>query len=210
MAVARSEIPYHSQYASPELIAEVAAGRCSPADDPRWSESGAASRDEYARWARSGCGMACLQMILAARGEDVPPIAVLGRDCIRYGGYEERPARGYGPLHYAGFVDFVAAELGLAARVAAPLALDALTDAVAGDEVVLASVSVEIRDRAAAPTRRGGHLVLVIDADDSGRRLRFHDPSGDHERNARGVWLDISEFERFYAQRGIAVTLPRG
>ena len=81
VATLRTEIPYRSQYASPELAGEIAAGRLTLAGDPRWRDAGAASVEEYARWARCGCGMACLQMILAARGEPVPPIAELGRRC---------------------------------------------------------------------------------------------------------------------------------
>jgi len=186
VAPGRAEIPYRSQYSS----------RC---------ESGASTREEHLRWSRCGCGMACLQMILAARGDRVPPLVELGLRCSRYGGYEMRPARGYGPLIYAGFVAFAAAELGIEARVAAPLELGELIAAVHGDEVVLASVSVEIRDLVPAPARRGGHLVLVIDADADGARLCFHDPSGE-----RAAWLGAADFERFYAGRGIAVTLPRG
>ena len=150
MSLARREIPYRSQYASAELIAS---GAITLADDPRWQEAGAATPQEYARWARRGCGMACLQMILAARGDSVPPLVNLARDCTRYGGYDEHP-RGYGPLIYAGFVDYVTAELGLSARVAAPLPLRGLLDAVRGEEVVLASVSSEIRTLAPRPGPR--------------------------------------------------------
>jgi hypothetical protein len=210
MAVDRSTIPYRSQYASPELIGAIAAGRIAVAEDPRWRESGAGDLEQYVRWARSGCGMACLQMILEARGErPVPPLAELGGRAIAYGAYEARPARGFGPLIYAGFVDFVAAEFELRARVAAPLALPELVGAVAADEVVLASVSNEIRALPTRPARRGGHLVLVFDASADGRRLRFHDPAGDGPHNTSGVWLEREVFERFYAGRGVAVALPR-
>jgi hypothetical protein len=183
VSVARTQIPYRSQRVAP-------------------SESGAESPQEHERWTRCGCGMACLQMILEARSDPVPPIAELGRRCMAHGGYEERPARGYGPLIYAGFVAFVAAELDLSARVAAPLPLEDLLAAARGDEVVLASVSAQIREPDTTPERRGGHLVLVIDAD--GERLCFHDPAG-----AAAVWLDTPTFARFYAERGIAVTVPR-
>jgi hypothetical protein len=209
VALARTEIPYRSQYASPELAGEIAAGRVTLEQDPRWREAGARDRQEYVRWARCGCGMACLQMILEARGGPAPPLVELGRRAIAYGGYEARPPRGFGPLVYAGFVDFAAAEFGLAARVAAQLPLDELLRAVAADEVVLASVSAEIRSLAAEPARRGGHLVLVIDCSADARRLCFHDPAGDRSDNARAVWLDRDSFARFYAERGIAVTLPR-
>ena len=70
----RRPVPYRAQAASPDPV-----------------------------WARRGCGMACLQMILAARGEPVPPLPELGRRCMRHGGYEDRP---FGPLIYAGFVAF--------------------------------------------------------------------------------------------------------
>ena len=206
----RTEIPYRSQYASPERAHAVASGAAALVDDRRWREAGAATPEEYARWARCGCGMACLQMILGARGTAVPPLVELARACMRHGGYEERPARGYGPLIYAGFVDYVGAELGLAARVAAPLPPRELVEAVRGDEVVLASVSSEIRTLAAQPTRRGGHLVLVVEASEDGSRLCFHDPAGHVPEAARAVWLELAVFERFYAERGIAVALARG
>jgi hypothetical protein len=149
-------------------------------------------------------------MILEARGgRPVPSLAELGRRAIAYGAYEARPARGFGPLIYSGFVEFVAAEFELRARVAAPLPLAELIAAVAADEVVLASVSNEIRALPAQPARRGGHLVAVFDASADGRRLRFHDPAGDGPHNTSGVWLEREVFERFYAGRGVAVALPR-
>jgi len=206
----RNEIPYRSQYASPELAGALQSGSLAFEEDPRWREFGADSPGEYRRWARCGCGMACLQMILAARGEGaVPPLAELGRRAVGYGAYEAEPPRGFGPLIYAGFVDFVVAEFGLRARVAAPLELDELAQVVAGEEVVLASVSAEIRALAEAPERRGGHLVLVLERSSDGRSICFHDPAGDSGQSASCVWLALEDFERFYARRGVAVTLPR-
>jgi hypothetical protein len=150
--------------------------------------------------------MACLQMILGARGDAVPPLADLGRAAQRYGAYAAVPQRvGYGPLIYAGFVEYVAAEHGLRARVAAPLTLAELAAAVGGEEVVLASVSAEIRELPAAPARRGGHLVLVVEVDGGGERLCFLDPAG----APAPVWLERERFERYFAGRGVAVALPR-
>jgi hypothetical protein len=205
----RVEIPYRSQYASPELAAELQTGAVAFEDDPRWREFGAATPAEYRRWARCGCGMACLQMILAARGQEAPPLAALGRRAIGYGAYEAEPPGGFGPLIYAGFVDFVGVELGLSARVAAPLELRELADAVAGEEVVLASVGAEIRTLTPAPARRGGHLVLVFERSGDGGSIRFHDPAGNDPGNTRGVWLGLDQFERYFAGRGVAVVVPR-
>lgn len=200
----RAQIPYRSQFASPELVAEIVAGVRSVDDDPRWRESGGATPAEYAVCASTGCGMACLQMVLAAHGRPVAGLAELWRRCERYGGY--RPD-GRGGLIYAGLVAFAQAELGLRARVAAPLSLADLLAAVRGDEVVIASAHKSIR-RAGPSGGRGGHLVLVIDADDE--RLYFHNPSGDTPATRRGVWMDASRFASFYAERAIAVELPRG
>src|SRR4051795_3999338 len=141
-AVRRDEIPYYSQFASADLIAEIVDGTRSVADDPRWQESGAPTPEDYAFRARTGCGMACLQMVLAAHGQPVPGLAELRRRCERHGGYRADGRKG---LHYAGFVRFLDSELGLSARVAAPLPLADLLDAAAGDEVVLASVHKTIR-----------------------------------------------------------------
>ena len=158
------------------------------------------------RWARCGCGMACLQMILDARGDVVPALAELGRAAQAYGAYATEPQPvGYGPLIYAGFVAFVAAEHGLAARVAAPLTMGGLIASVSGEEVVLASVSAQIRDLPSVPPRRGGHLVLVFDACEDGGRVGFLDPAGEPGR----VWLERAVFERYFAGRGVAVALAR-
>jgi hypothetical protein len=199
----RADIPYFAQYASPELIGEIAAGTRRVADDPRWREFGAATPEEYAFRARTGCGMACLQMVLAAHGKPVPGLAELWRRCAGYGGYRPDGRKG---LHYAGLVAFGAAELGIEARVAAPLALEELLATVRGDEVAFASVHREIRSPDPAPGR-GGHLVLAIDADAD--RICFHNPSGTSPETRRAVWMDAERFEGFYAGRGIAVALAR-
>jgi hypothetical protein len=43
-------------------------------DDPLWQQSGAQTVEEYAQWATNLCGMACLKMILATRGETYPTL----------------------------------------------------------------------------------------------------------------------------------------
>ena len=76
-----------------------------------------------------------------------------------------------------------------------------LLRAVAADEVVLASVSAEIRSLAAEPARRGGHLVLVIDCSADARRLCFHDPAGEA---GRMIWLLRSALGRSLFPRNVA------
>jgi hypothetical protein len=154
--------------------------------------------------------MACLQMLLAASGRTVPGLVDLGRDCERHGGYRERDDGGLDGLFYAEFVAYIGLRHGLAARVAAPLSVPELLAATAGDEVVLASVHHRIRTPETIPPERGGHLVLVIDAYLDTEQVRFHNPSGHTAATQRDVVLGAHTFERFYAGRGIAVTLQRG
>jgi hypothetical protein len=199
----RDEIPYFSQFASPELIADIVAGHRDPAADPRWRESGAETPEDYAFRARTGCGMACLQMVLAAHGRPVPGLAELWQRCAAYGGYRPDGRKG---LHYAGLKAFADAELDLETRVAAPLPLAGLGAAVQGDEIAFASVHREIRSPGPSPGR-GGHLVLVVDATEDA--LCFHNPSGTSPATQRAVWMDAERFGTYYAGRGIVVALPR-
>jgi hypothetical protein len=61
--VVYEEMPYHSQFASPELVGPVVFGNMDAQDDPRWADSGASTKVEYGRWAWNLCGMACLKSI---------------------------------------------------------------------------------------------------------------------------------------------------
>lgn len=66
-------VPYFSQWETPEMTLPVLAeGAAALHRDVRWKNSGAVTIEEYARWAVNVCGMACLKMILAARGEAHP------------------------------------------------------------------------------------------------------------------------------------------
>jgi hypothetical protein len=208
--VDRSEFPYFSQFASADLIGDFVSRRMSIRDDPRWASTGARTADEYRRWALAGCGMACLQMLLAATGRSVPGLVELGRECQAAGGYRERDDGGLDGLFYAEFAAYLGAAHGLVARVAAPLSTRELLTAAAGEEVVLASVHHSIRTPEIAPPERGGHLVLVIDADLDTEKVRFHNPSGHTGAMQRDAVLNARTFGRFYAERGVAVTLARG
>ena len=102
------DVPYFSQWETPEMTLPVLAeGAAALHRDPLWKNSGAETIEEYARWAVNVCGMACLKMILAARGE-AHPILSLARACTSYGGYvvDEADASIKG-LIYAPFVTFV-------------------------------------------------------------------------------------------------------
>ncbi len=193
--------PYFAQWESPRLVRAFLAGR-DAATDPRWAGSGAESRTEYAHWADHLCGMACLKMALAARGQDWT-IHALRRAVQDHGGYVETE-QGIRGLIYAGAVEWLR-EQGIAAAIRVDLTAEGLLPLLAGN-MLIASVHPAIRRPEGPAPGRGGHLVLVFGMDRQGR-LRFHNPSGDSVATQRDVRLAPDQFGRFFAGRGML--LPR-
>ncbi|WP_214470057.1 C39 family peptidase [Mesorhizobium sp. dw_380] len=198
-------VPFFSQWAMPDMTLAVLAEGAEAAlrRDPLWQGSGAASLDEYAVWAANICGMACLKMILAARGEIVPTIE-LARRCTGYGGYvvNEGSIKG---LIYAPFVAFVQAEFGLRAEVMTNVGAADIPAILARSRFFIASVSSLIRWPEREPPSKGGHLVLVTAASDEG--FRFHNPSGHNSATQANAVLAPADFDCFFANRGIAVAI---
>jgi hypothetical protein len=199
--------PYWAQWASPGLVAEFLAGR-DARSDPAWAESGAASPDEYARWAEHLCGMACLRMALAARGLPAPPLDVLRRAVQAEGGYVEEPDGTIRGLIYAGAISWLARAHGVEARVLLDLPATGIPPLLEDGGLFIASVHPAIRWPERAAPGRGGHLVLVFGAKADGAMLRFHNPSGDTPAGQADAQLAVADFERFFAGRGILLPGP--
>jgi hypothetical protein len=198
------EVPFFSQWESPGMTLPVLAeGALALLRDPLWRNSGAETVEDYARWAVNVCGMACLKMILAARGE-IHPTLELARACTAYGGYVVSEADGsIKGLIYAPFVTFVAERFGLAAQTMTNLDIAAFPELLSKHQFFIASVSSGIRWPEREPPSKGGHLVLVTAA--SLAEVRFHNPSGHDPRSQANATLPLASFDRFFANRGIAV-----
>jgi hypothetical protein len=194
--------PYWAQWASPGLIPEFLAGRHA-CTDPAWAESGAASVEEYARWAEHLCGTACLRMALAARGVAAPSMHELRRAVQAEGGYVEEPDGTIRGLIYAGAVAWLRRAHGIEARVVLDLPAADIPKLVEDGSLFIASVHPAIRSPDRQAPGRGGHLVLVFAAADSA--LRFHNPSGDTPATQVDARLAIADFDRFFAGRGIHI-----
>ena len=144
-------------------------------------------------------------MILAARG-DIHPILELARACTAYGGYVVNEADGsIKGLIYAPFVKFVSDRFGLGAETMTNVDLAALPGLLSTRRFFIASVSSSIRWPDREPPSKGGHLVLVTAA--SPQTIRFHNPSGHDRESQADVTLPLATFDRFFANRGIAVDL---
>ncbi|SJM34871.1 conserved hypothetical protein [Mesorhizobium delmotii] len=132
--------------------------------DPLWRDSGADTIEEYVRWAANLCGMACLKMILAARGEPHSTIS-LARTCTMYGGYVVNEIDGsIKGLIYAPFVTFVVKRFGLRAEVMTNIQAVDIPKILSRQRFFMASVHPSIRWPDSEPPSKGGHLVLVTDA----------------------------------------------
>ncbi|WP_424929771.1 C39 family peptidase [Agrobacterium pusense] len=202
-----NKVPYFSQWETPEMTLPVVAnGAAALLDDPLWHQSGAATVEEYAQWAVNLCGMACLKMILAARGDNYPTLE-LARLCTEYGGYvvSEEDGASIKGLIYAPFVELVYSRFGLKAEIMTGLEVNAIPELLSRWQFFMASVHHSIRWPDRVPPSKGGHLVLVTSA--SPNAVCFHNPSGHDRASQTDAVLPLSVFDRFFAGRGIAVSL---
>ncbi|KUM28580.1 hypothetical protein AU467_34440 [Mesorhizobium loti] len=199
------EVPYFSQWESPSMtLPLLAEGLSALYRDPLWRNSGTDTVEDYARWAVNVCGMACLKMILAVRGE-IHPTLELARACTAYGGYivneDDGSIKG---LIYEPFVRFVGERFGLLAETMTNVDMAMVPGLLAKWHYFIASVHPGIRWPEREPSSKGGHLVLVTAA--SPNEIRFHNPSGHDRENQVNVTLPLAAFDRFFARRGIAVS----
>lgn len=205
MEMQTTKVPYFSQWETPEMTLPVInEGSSALLRDLLWQQSGAETVEEYGRWAVNLCGMACLKMILAARGQ-IHPTLELARGCTSYGGYvvreEDASIKG---LIYAPFVKFVTERFGLKAETMTGVETTAIPEIPSQRRFFMASVHHSIRWPEQAPPSKGGHLVLVTAA--SPEAIRFHNPSGHDRASQADVVLSLAVFDRFFANRGVAVS----
>jgi hypothetical protein len=197
-----SGVPYFSQWESPELAARFLDGSLRESADPRWASSGASTPEEYAFWSRKVCGLACLKMILAARGLPVPATMRLVEHALAAGAYVQDGERVRG-LIYRPFADWVGAVYSIGAEVLPDLPVDRLSRIATPDTPVIASVHPWVRWPERTPPERGGHLVLVTGRTDG--MLRLHNPSGLPAASEQDALVRLADFARFFAGRGILV-----
>jgi hypothetical protein len=141
-------------------------------------------------------------MILAGRGQPVPPTMTLVEQALAWRAYIPEGDRVAG-LIYQPFADWVAAEYEIIAEVVPHLSLEAIATTASPRTPVIASVHKWIRWPDRNPPARGGHLVLVTGA--SGGQLRFHNPSGLPPATQRDALVSAADFARFYAGRGLLI-----
>lgn len=197
------DVPYSAQWESPELVADIIAGRMSASEDPLWFRSGARDRHEYEFWSWRACGMACLKMALRYWTGRDHPLVVLAKEATEHGAYIMREDSVDG-LIYRPFTRYVVDRFGLGARSRPALSLDEMVDSVEAGSLVMASVHPHIRWPGSTPPGTGGHLVLVLGH--AGDEIVLHNPSGDRPHTQAFARVRRAEFVRYFAGRGIILS----
>jgi hypothetical protein len=197
-----SGIPYFCQWESPELVPAFIDGSLTAAGDPRWAESGARTREDYAFWSRRSCGLACLKMLLAVRGLAVPPMMRLVDSALECKAFIRDGERVAG-LIYRPFADWIASGYGIKAEVMPDLPLEIVAGSASPETPVIASVHPSIRWPERTPPERGGHLILVTGA--AAGVIRLHNPSGLPGVSQRDALVARTDFSRFFAGRGLII-----
>ncbi|QUH01884.1 hypothetical protein HUO13_14645 [Saccharopolyspora erythraea] len=181
---------------------EVFLPRTDPSRLHDWASDGYRSSEEYLFWSRKVCGLACLQSLLhgwtdvrLTMGELLA--LALERDC-----YVVESSGKVGGLIYRPFMAWVSSQFGFHCVLVEHTPIHVSSREVRPGQVMIASVSPEIRDPDTHAPQRGGHLVLVYAVEDG--VVRFHNPSG-YSHNSDSASLPLHVFERFHANRGILI-----
>lgn len=220
-----SNLTYYSQWESPKLVEDIINKKFHPKNDPLWKRSGAVSQTEYCMWSWSGCGMACLKMILKhATGKEYK-LVTLGKKCLEYGGYKDNskkhsakkimernngrpPSDYFDGLFYGPFLEFINKEFHLSGNVVFLMTLKDIITGLSDKKYVIVSVSGSLRNPEREKLhKKGGHLVLVSGYDLDNKLLYLHNPSGAYQKSQEYFPIKFKTFNKYFANRGVVINI---
>ncbi|MGF6758658.1 C39 family peptidase [Paraburkholderia sp. GAS42] len=199
------DVPYYTQWGSPEWVRAIVEDNADPCDDPAWSRTGFTEPARYRFWAKRLCGLTCLESALDFWGIEHASRAALLDEALRRGVYRMRNDGGVDGLIYRAFAQWMAEAFGLRAEVLPEAGIEEIASRLDADTLAIVSVSPEIRYPDRPNETRGGHLILLHGRDDRG--VWFHNPSGVAPYQA-DAYLPFDTMKRFYAGRGLTLTRP--
>jgi hypothetical protein len=197
------DVPYYTQWGSPEWVRPIVEEAADPCDDPAWQRSGFTDHDRYRFWAQRLCGLTCLEAALDYWRIAHPSRAGMLDGALAHGVYRMRDDGGVDGLIYRPFAGWAKHAFGLQVDVLPDVPLREIAARIDRDAVVIVSVSPEIRYPERPNRERGGHLILLHGRNDDG--VWFHNPSGVLPQQA-DVYLPFATMERFFAGRGMVLT----
>ncbi|WP_369254119.1 hypothetical protein [Geodermatophilus amargosae] len=146
-------------------------------------------------------------MVLMHRDGQAPRLFDLLAAGLPYGTYTSDDTGLIKGVYYRPLLEYARTQYGLGGEVHPQLSLDEVLRRLSvGASFVMVSVHKDIRHPERLPPLRGGHLVLVVGHDAARRTLHFRNPSG-HTPETRAAELSIPTFARFFAERGVTLTL---
>lgn len=184
---------------------EVFLGGTNPARRHDWASDGYPSSDEYLFWSRKVCGLACLQSLLHGWTDARLTMSQLIDHALEHGCYTVGSSGKVNGLIYRPFISWISSQFGFDGELVERTPIQLSGSRVRPGQVMIASVSPEIREPDTPSPQRGGHLVLVYAVEDG--VVRFHNPSG-YSHNSDSAELPLHLFERFHADRGILIGAP--
>ena len=203
------DVPYYSQFSSPELVLPIIRGDIKAEDDPRWSEFGAETKETYAHWSRKACGIASLKMAIEALGGPKLRMMEWIEEALSINGFLPRdkvaPGKPSGWIHAA--LVKLACLHGLDGELLAPASLEQIAENIAQSKVVIASVSHELGERFKISIN-SGHLVLVHGYSVVGKNIEallINNPSGRYEELRQNCWIPARRFASGFSGRVIAL-----
>lgn len=82
-----TDVPYYTQWGSPEWVRHIVEQQGDPCDDPAWQRSGFADPERYRFWGKRLCGLTCLQSALDYWRIEHAPRAALLDEALQHGVY---------------------------------------------------------------------------------------------------------------------------
>lgn len=200
------EVPYVSQFASPDRIKDYIHHDYDGTTDPNWASFGADNPADYAFWCHRVCALACLKMAIQAQTQQAPNLWELTQQGLLHGGYRvyDDQGRMIDEGWYVTAQIKLAADYGLVMIGYSYAPVEAMCQPILDGQLVAAAVSPEVGEREPDRRRYGGHLVLIYGFEWREGRLHslmLHNPSGRYQELQAGAVIPVRRFKQLYAHR---------
>ncbi|PJF43965.1 MAG: hypothetical protein CUN55_06360 [Phototrophicales bacterium] len=206
------DIPYVSQFASPDKINDYIHNSYDGTTDPNWHLFGAPDATDYAFWCHRVCALACLKMCIQTLTEHSPTLWELVQHGLKYDGYKiyDEKGRMIDEGWYVSAQIQIANDYGLAMETYSYAPALAMCKPILDGYPIIVAVSPEIGERKPNWRRYGGHVVLVYGFEwrkGNLQSLYLHNPSGRYPELQAKAKIPQHRFQKLYAHRFSAVKL---